>query len=102
MIFVAGLAADDIGIQAGGWTIEWQGKAGNITEGTTIFDGIKQAVSCDTKVDNRFGKFDRMKQKADVGIAVVGELPYAEGWGDAADLSLNDQDVAANRALRQR
>ncbi len=28
---------------------------------------------------NRFGKFDRIKDKADVGIAVVGELPYAEG-----------------------
>ncbi len=30
-IFVAGSAADDIGIQSGGWTIEWQGGMGDIT-----------------------------------------------------------------------
>ena len=38
-LFVAGAAADDIGIQSGGWTIEWQGKEGAITPGTTILQG---------------------------------------------------------------
>ena len=32
-IHVAGDGADDIGIQSGGWTITWQGKAGPITTG---------------------------------------------------------------------
>ena len=50
---------------------------------------------------NRFGKFDRIKDKADVGIAVVGELPYAEGVGDSADLTLSDADVAAIQGLRE-
>ncbi|MGH7446991.1 MAG: glycoside hydrolase family 3 protein, partial [Longimicrobiales bacterium] len=44
-IHVAGRAADDIGIQSGGWTIHWQGEAGDVTTGgTTILDGIRNAV----------------------------------------------------------
>jgi beta-glucosidase len=103
LIFVAGEAADDIGIQSGGWTIEWQGKAGDITKGTTILEGIKETVSPDTKVVyDRLGKFGRIKDTADIGIAVVGEQPYAEGVGDVVDLSLSEPDVAAIRALRER
>ena len=33
-IHVAGKAADDIGMQCGGWTVTWQGKPGNVTTGT--------------------------------------------------------------------
>ena len=44
-------SADDIGNQCGGWTIDWQGKSGNITSGgTTILKAIQQAVSPATKV----------------------------------------------------
>ena len=42
MILVGGPAADDIGLQCGGWTIEWLGKPGAITPGTTILSGIGQ------------------------------------------------------------
>jgi beta-glucosidase len=108
VIFVAGQGADDMGIQSGGWTIEWQGKTGPIIPGTTILDGIKQAVSSSTKVEfNRFGKFDSIKDKqdkplmADVGIAVVGENPYAEGMGDREDLSLSSADQAMIENLKQ-
>lgn len=31
--------------------------------------------------------------KADLGIAVVGEKPYAEGWGDDASPSLSAEDL---------
>jgi len=51
-IFVAGEAANDIGTQCGGWTIEWQGGTGGITPGTTILDGIEQAVSPQTTIHN--------------------------------------------------
>ncbi|MEZ4725936.1 MAG: glycoside hydrolase family 3 C-terminal domain-containing protein [Caldilineaceae bacterium] len=51
LIFVAGTAANDIGIQSGGWTIEWQGKTGKITPGATILEGIQQAVSAETRVE---------------------------------------------------
>jgi beta-glucosidase len=33
-------------------------------------------------------------KRGDVAIAVVGELPYAEGVGDRADLSLTKDDIA--------
>lgn len=101
LIFVAGIAADDIGIQCGGWTIEWQGRAGPIEPGTTILQGIQAAVSPTTRVEyNRFGKFESVKDAAgnpaiaDVGIVVVGEQPYAEGVGDREDLTLSNSDAA--------
>jgi beta-glucosidase len=106
-IFVGGEAADDIGIQSGGWTIEWQGKAGNITPGTTILDGITEAVNAETTVHfNRFGRFDRILNDqgapviADVGIAVVGEKPYAEGIGDSDNLILSEADLGVIERLR--
>lgn len=109
VIFVAGEAANDIGIQAGGWSIEWQGRVGNITPGTTILDAIQSSVSADTQVNfNRFGNFERVTDDngeplmADVGIVVVGERPYAEGIGDSNDLSLLENDLAALERIRAR
>lgn len=109
VIFVAGVAADDIGTQCGGWTIEWQGAPGNITEGTTILDAIKATVSQDTFVQfNKFAKYNNITDDsgnpliADVGIAVVGEKPYAEGVGDSADLALSEADVNLIERLRER
>jgi beta-glucosidase len=101
LILVAGALADDIGAQCGGWTIEWQGKIGDITQGTTILEGIEGAVSQDTTVqfDPR-GDYEPTVDEngqpalADVGIVVVGEKPYAEGVGDKADLALSAADVA--------
>lgn len=98
-IHVGGLAADDLGIQCGGWTIEWQGKSGPITEGTTILEAFEATVEANTDVRfNRFGKFDEM---ADVGIAVVGERPYAEGQGDAENLALTEADLSVITRLRE-
>ncbi|MCX6030612.1 MAG: glycoside hydrolase family 3 C-terminal domain-containing protein [Chloroflexi bacterium] len=108
-IFVAGEAANDIGTQCDGWTIEWQGGPGTITPGTTILEGIEQAVSPQTMLQfNRYGKYDNVTDAAgkpviaDVGIAVVGEKPYAEGVGDRADLTLSDVDVSVITRLRER
>ena len=43
-LHVAGKAADDLGMQCGGWTIEWQGKLGKVTSGgTTLLAAIKEA-----------------------------------------------------------
>ena len=109
VIFVAGEAANDIGIQSGGWSIQWQGRTGNITPGTTILDAINNSVSAGTQVNfNRFGNFERINAAdgsplmADVGIVVVGERPYAEGVGDRADLSLAEADIAAIERTRER
>lgn len=79
-IYVAGSNADSIGNQAGGWTITWQGGSTTDIPGTTILDGIRQAAghatvtySADASAPVRHG---------DTGIVVVGETPYAEGFGD--------------------
>jgi beta-glucosidase len=100
VIFVAGEAANDIGLQSGGWTLEWQGKPGNDNEGTTIFSGIRAAANSETQVlYNREADFTEFKDSAegqlmaDVGIVVLAEPPYAEGVGDQADLSLNDTEI---------
>lgn len=99
-IFVAGQGADDLGMQAGGWTMEWQGKAGKSIVGTSILDGIKAAVSANTKVEYSLdGKFTG---NAKVGIVVVGEQPYAEGVGDTNDLRLSAADIAAIKNTRAR
>jgi len=109
LVFVAGEAADDIGIQCGGWTIEWQGKSGAITDGTTIREAIENTVSANVQAQyNRFGKFDRITDAngnpaiADIGIVVVGEKPYAEGVGDRADLSLTEADANLVQRVRER
>jgi beta-glucosidase len=96
-INVAGPGADDIGMQCGGWTIEWQGETGDITPGTTILEAIQSTVSADTAVEyNAFGHFEG---PADVCIAVIGEEPYAEGQGDSDSLSLTIGDKRMLRRL---
>jgi beta-glucosidase len=91
-IHVAGKAADDIGMQCGGWTITWQGSAGPVTTGTTIRAGIEGSVSKKTRVT--YSDDGKGAQRADVAIVVVGESPYAEGVGDRSDLALSADDVA--------
>ena len=109
VILVAGQAADDIGLQCGGWTIEWLGKPGNITLGTTILDGIRGAVSHGTRIEyDSGGKFDHLVNangepiKSDIGIVLVAEHPYAEGFGDRADLTLSLADTRLIERMRLR
>ncbi|HEX7598877.1 MAG TPA: glycoside hydrolase family 3 C-terminal domain-containing protein, partial [Polyangia bacterium] len=93
LILVAGQAADDIGIQCGGWTMGWQGQSGAVTVGTTLLKGIQAAASGSVQY-NRYGNYKDLPAgtQADVGVVVVGEMPYAEGVGDKADLSLSQAD----------
>lgn len=100
VIFVGGEAANDIGIQSGGWTIEWQGDTGNITPGTTILEGIEAAAADGVTVYyDQFGRLDGATAgdgttiKPELCIAVTGERPYAEGKGDSADLAINEDDL---------
>ncbi len=79
-IYVAGRNADNIGNQAGGWTIQWQGASGDIIPGTTILEGIREVAS-DASVTYSVDA-SAPTDDADVGIVVVGETPYAEGFGD--------------------
>jgi len=100
-IIVAGRGADDIGMQCGGWTIDWQGKAGAVTTGgTTILQAVKQTVAPSTAV--MYSADGNGADSGDVAIVVVGELPYAEFMGDKADLTLSPEDLAIVERLRAR
>jgi len=88
-VLVAGDGADNIGKQAGGWSVTWQG-TGNVNSdfpgATSIYAGINQAVSAaggkaTLSVDGSF------KDKPDVAIVVFGEDPYAEMQGDVGSLA---------------
>jgi len=83
---VCGSGANDIGKQCGGWTIEWQGGLGNITEGTTIWEGIVSQATATLSADGTTeGAFD-------AAIVVVGEDPYTEMEGDSENLYLSEVD----------
>jgi beta-glucosidase len=79
-VYVAGRNADNIGNQAGGWTIQWQGESGNIIPGTTILQGIRQVAPSASVTFS--ADASAPMTGADVGIVVVGETPYSEGYGD--------------------
>jgi beta-glucosidase len=102
-IYVAGSAADNVGRQMGGWSIEWQGIDGNWpSNSTSILAGIKEVAGQDVQVEyEKQGQFSTRSPRADVGIAIVGEPPYAEGWGDDPNPSLSDDDIQTIKNLRQ-
>ena len=100
-IFVAGNAADDIGLQCGGWTITWQGESGATTTGTTLLQGLRENVEEDEQiVYNAEGNFEGGGERAQVAIVVVAEPPYAEGFGDNGALTLSAADVALIEKMR--
>lgn len=89
-ILLAGDGADDIGLQCGGWSIEWQGKRGAITDGSTMYQTLQaQGANVLYKADGAF----EPEQKARIGIVVLAEEPYAEGEGDRADLDLSAEEI---------
>jgi beta-glucosidase len=100
-IFVAGKNANDMGNQAGGWTLTWQGQSGErVIPGTTILDGIKSDAGKGTTVT-----YDRAGNGIDssykVAVAVVGETPYAEGHGDRPNgLQLDAEDLSTIAKLK--
>jgi len=99
-LLIAGAAANDIGLQCGGWTIEWQGARGAITPGTTLLEGITETVAPGTSIIYRpEGEFEGMH--GDVGIVVLSEPPYSEGEGDSDDLSLSAEEIALVARVRR-
>jgi beta-glucosidase len=79
-VYVAGSNADNIGNQAGGWTLTWQGGSTNVIPGSTILDGIESAAGSGAVTYSEDASAPVPAGAA--GIVVVGETPYAEGFGD--------------------
>ena len=79
-VYVMGPASDNIGIQSGGWTLEWQGTMSEqFLWGDSILDAFRQTSN--SVVDS--------PTDADVIVLVIGEKPYAEMFGDTDDASLS-------------
>ena len=98
-IHVTGRGADNVGMQCGGWTVDWQGKLGEVTPGgTSILTAIRKSAGSDVKVTT---SQDASEAKgADVAVVVIGEEPYAEMKGDRTDLALSKEDIAAVAAAK--
>jgi beta-glucosidase len=87
-------------MQCGGWTIDWQGKTGEVTSGgTTILAAIKDALGGTGEVT--YSADGSAAAGADATVVVVGEAPYAEGSGDDAELELATEDLATLRQANE-
>ncbi len=99
-IDVAGQAADNIGLQCGGWTVGWQGGSGPITAGNTLLDGLHASTVGNVEYDPT-GRFSN-RGRADLGIVCIAESPYAEGPGDCAAPGASNEDRAVFARMRKR
>ncbi|MBL4673600.1 MAG: exo 1,3/1,4-beta-D-glucan glucohydrolase [Arenicella sp.] len=112
-VLVAGDGANNIGKQAGGWTLSWQG-TGNSNEdfpgATSNWDGIKMSVEqaggkAVLSEDGRYQASDFASGKPDVAIVVYGEEPYAEWHGDITSIEYQYgrkvKDLELLRSLKQ-
>ncbi|GMG87960.1 exo 1,3/1,4-beta-D-glucan glucohydrolase [Biformimicrobium ophioploci] len=103
-VLVAGDGADNIGKQAGGWTISWQGTGNTNADfpgATSIYDGIRAAVEsaggkASLSIDGSFAN----EAKPDVAIVVYGENPYAEMQGDLKTLEYQAGSHADLKVLK--
>ncbi len=104
-VLVAGDGADDVGKQAGGWTLSWQGtgnKPSDFPGATSIWTGIRAATAAaggkaELAVDGAW------RSKPDVAIVVFGENHYAEFIGDVPNLAFQpgkERDLALLRKLK--
>lgn len=98
-IHITGRGADNVGMQCGGWTVDWQGNLGEVTPGgTSILTAMKKSAGSDVRITT---SQDASEAKgADVAVVVIGEEPYAEMKGDRTDLALSKEDTAAVAAAK--
>ncbi|XP_076933053.1 uncharacterized protein LOC143598817 [Bidens hawaiensis] len=100
-ILVAGSHANSIGLQCGGWTIEWQGSRGNLTVGTTILSAVEKTVDPNTQVIyNENPNQEYLTSNGfDYAIVMVGEPPYTETFGDNLNLTIPEPGLSTIKNL---
>lgn len=87
-ILLIGPGANNAGLASGGWTYSWQGETTgvNLPQATTL----KTAFELVAHEHGGWITTDISRaNEVDVVILALAELPYAEGFGDAVDLSLS-------------
>ncbi len=94
-LFVTGPAANDVGVQCGGWTITWMGSSDIdnnsrkwIPEGKTILDGLRELAK-----ENDLTIITDPEKAADTDLTLLclGEKTYAEWIGDSSDISITGE-----------
>ncbi len=97
-VLITGPGADSMAMQAGGWTITWQGTdtaAADFPKGQTIGRAIAEEVTkaggkAALSADGSFAASPGLRP--DVAVVVYGEPPYAEFQGDMPNLAFRNQN----------
>ena len=94
-ILLVGSAADSVPLQAGGWSVTWQGTGttnADFPGATTIRDAFADTVEAagGTLDYSATGSFTTTP---DAVVVVLSEQPYAEGNGDLQNLDWGDSGV---------
>jgi beta-glucosidase len=90
-VLIAGDGADNIAMQAGGWTLSWQGADNGPNDfpgATSIYGGLKAQIDA-AGGQALLSPDGTSAQKPNVAIVVFGETPYAEFMGDQRDVALH-------------
>lgn len=88
-VLITGPGADSMAMQAGGWTITWQGTdttAADYPKGQTIGRAMAAAIK-DAGGSAAISADGSFKDRPDVAVVVYGEQPYAEFQGDMPNIA---------------
>ncbi len=102
-VLIAGDGADNFAMQAGGWTLSWQGAdngQGDFPGATSIYEGLKQEIEAGGG-QAWLSPDGTAPQKPDVAIVVFGETPYAEFMGDQSDVALHHDNVESLELVKK-
>ena len=100
-VFVTGPAADDMGVLCGGWTYFWQGATDDdiggehFADGNTILDALYTAAD---EIGFEVVTDEDEIDTCDMVVLCVGEVPYAEWYGDTEDLSITGSHGLLNNS----
>lgn len=100
-ILLAGSAADNVGLQCGGWTLTWQGVSGNAVPGTSLLEALREVggPGVELVLVEDPEAIGALRREGDLAIVASGERPYAEGQGDDGVLAFRPADLEYLRAF---
>ncbi len=101
-VLIAGDGADNVAMQAGGWTLSWQGADNGPNDfpgATSIYAGLKAQIDA-AGGQALLSPDGTSAQGADVAIVVFGETPYAEYMGDQADVAMHHDYAESLELIR--
>ena len=83
-VFVTGSHANNTGLQCGAWTLGWQGTMENVPGATSIQAGFDEVAN---------GARVATAEEAKTIVYVIGEVPYAEWFGDYRGDDFNNKII---------